>query len=343
MSISKTIAALLSVSLANSHSAHASAEVVVRRGETLSQILQALRLVPLYGKRGSVANAIRLNPGLAESFGDRLEPGNRIRLPGGSAVVISQELQPVRKLASEEPAESQADPVAANRKRKASQERAWLIESSQISLQGGFEYFRLDATDRQNGAKSVLVSNMSPVANLDWALRWSSRWSSLMRFGVQVDRLADDSAARRVLAKSASNRKSFEAGAIRHWDHGGRTRITFGYEERPFQYATTATTLTLDYVGAPVLKAGHEFDLWRGRHALLGAGLEAKAILPARGRGYQTRWGQGARAQIFARHDLRSISIQGGFHFGYGRESSNLIQQVEHNVGATFGLSWSFD
>jgi hypothetical protein len=53
---------------------------VVKPGDTLSKILRAKKLKPVYGKKGSLANVLKRNPQLKISFGDKIYPGMKIFL-----------------------------------------------------------------------------------------------------------------------------------------------------------------------------------------------------------------------------------------------------------------------
>ena len=70
---------------------------IVRRGETLSEILYRYDIKPLYGKNGSVLRTINSNPQLKSSKGNSLEPGQGLKLYSGKQSIKAEKLNSISR------------------------------------------------------------------------------------------------------------------------------------------------------------------------------------------------------------------------------------------------------
>ena len=67
---------------------------IVKRGDRLSDILFQENITPIYGKKGSWLEIVKLNPKLLPTMGNKLLPGMKISLGNRPAIIVSNKIVP---------------------------------------------------------------------------------------------------------------------------------------------------------------------------------------------------------------------------------------------------------
>lgn len=157
---------------------------VVKSGDTLSHILQAYDIVPLWGKHGSVKKVYSLNRANIRNE-DLVVPGNIIILPHraiasesqGPSILRVEEIAPTNPPSP--PTEIPKAPAPASKPIPPLLARVPIENSdddlpvSHIEFFAGSGYSRIDSKNSANGSQATLLSK----AITEFSLRWEQHWS----------------------------------------------------------------------------------------------------------------------------------------------------------------------
>jgi len=205
--------------------------------------------------------------------------------------------------------------------------------------------FRIDAQDPANGARSNVISSISPQLELGWKIDWDAR--THLVFSGELTRYR---------ARPLDNSQSFVA------DSGNRTamsiagnrdvlpRLSLGLKacmgESLFLRGVNTTTLAMDKVSIYALGVRAGYDLLRGRHGNFGVTGGYDHLFPATGNSYDIQAGSALEAGVFFRHESRDRKHALEIALNYREQSQNtfLVDQKEktilYRIQYEWGLAW---
>ncbi|MGE3261019.1 MAG: LysM peptidoglycan-binding domain-containing protein [Bacteriovoracia bacterium] len=311
---------------------------VVERGDALSSIAKRYLGSPVWrGRKGTLAKLLRLNPEIGNP--DKIYLYQRIRVAEGFAQAVKVNIAPAKA----------RPPAAKNEtKRESKREIASLSPSqaegfapvSHLRLSAGFEYFRIDASDRSSGGSAIILSQMSPSLNAGWYLDWSSEWSTVMSLKYRRDRLFPIDSNSKTIQQDGASSFGFQMGVERSWNKNSMSGFFLGREDRLFVRALNAQTLVLDRVGVPSAAFRHKQTLVRGKGASAGVGASGGVLFGGGGPTNQTQTGWTGRGSAFLEHQLTSVMIRGELFFEQSYQGSSIVKQKTSTMGASIGFSW---
>lgn len=243
---------------------------VVRHGDTLSQIAQDNLRGRVYGRRGSLAKLLTLNPKLDQN--GHIIVGQKIRLgtdaqPGWReshmTPVAANENSHPRTPASEDgrlttAAQGQtpeatvpSGPVALAPIQCAAPTESQSDIDHGAEFTVGYQFTTLQSTDGTSGATATLITDRDLNVGAAWKQVWTSGFRSFAAFNVRnVDFSAPTSST-----KSLTNPSQTLLGLQMGVDHqiGERLQLKYslGYGNQLFMHAVTANSLSVDSVAVP--------------------------------------------------------------------------------------------
>jgi hypothetical protein len=351
---------LIALAFKPSHSSCDSTFYAVEGNDNLSTILYRLNLKPLYGKKGSVKSTLLLNPWLKKNKGELIFKDQIIRLPR-----IPNSIDVQRNVAAQETSEEvkdnavyvpeihpSAEAVAPPVEEQISAPLVLLAPSeveaeeeeteSKIKASFGYDYFKIDAVDKQTKDKATIISKSSPTIALAWELSWGPKWSSEFGILYRQDNIANDTKSQKSLSKTTYGRMNSFFGVNRIWSKKNKSQIFVGRSERGFIRSKNATELRLDPVTSTDFGAKHEIILFERKKA--SAGLEAMFTYLGSGTapGYSVDPGHFARGSIFMRHQTKTVLIEARGSYGFWDQNSPYVTQKAQEVGTSLSFGWVF-
>jgi len=296
---------------------------IVKLGDTLSGILKNQGYPSIYGKKGSLAATLRLNPGMVSSNGDLIHPGEKIALP---------ELKTVEKMASA-PVSTDRDP--------ASEPSETDETSSDFSVGLGMDFFRIDATDLSSGSKSVILSTLSPSIQLGWVLHWNSETSFLAeadfeRYQLQAPKDATFDHLNGV-------RGGFSFGVAQRFFDRFESTFSFGLRERLFFHASSLTELAVDQqmIASPMISL--RYAVFSKPNAEVGVRGSAGWLMPASNSYYDVKSGiHGALGVYLNRTPKESKhAIECSLDYVIDSQDTSLMNETEKKF--IFNLTYRFE
>ena len=236
---------------------------IVRSGETLSEIIEALLGEPIYGPNGNLQRVLRLNPELGFP-GDRIRAGQILVLDRGP-IAFSEKALPLQTPSST------PDPATIP-----TQESAW------FTLGPRFSYSSLESTDRSTGGQSILASDLNWGAELRWIQQWSDTWISAI--GVELESRKYGIAAERELQHASGTYGRIELSGQRRLGSSGASIALAGgvANSTVLRSVDSANVLALDPVLRPELSTRIEQGLFASPLFRIHAGINGAFLAGSR-------------------------------------------------------------
>ena len=299
---------------------------VVRKGDTLSKVIQENIPGRIYGKNGNLSKILVQNPDVKNL--DLIFPGQTISLDGHTLVFSDgSERTPANETSQ---ASAPVDSKGASR------------EFSRIQLHAAFYQSRLIAIDSANGSRSVLGSAFSPEISSRWEQHWESGFTSFLGAHVRLENFKTTSNVHR-LTDTTPTLFGFEAGAkIFSYGSSGVLSGSLALDQESFIRAKSVAELTVDAVSVPKAKLQTGFDWFRSRIFRLGSEFEVSYLAPMSSDTYQTKSGFGLGAALLIRQDTKKTPIFGGVRVQYQKQDTTIARQSYLNAGLTFGFHFDW-
>lgn len=307
-------------------------------GDTLTTIAANQIGSPVYGKSGSLAQLLSLNPKIRDL--DRIYPGQEIvtltnEPIEASATPASEVKNSARAIASDEViAPSAETPVTAA--------VAIPARPSAIGLGFDFGYLRIDGRDDANGGTTAtFLSEVSPALSIMWKQSFSDDWQGRIRFGwMQLN--MQNFATRRFEADHISLAEgSYELRrSFRSFDGYGRV----GLSQQVFIRSIDIQALALESALSPEVVVGGELSLFhlrtfqgslRGEYGFLGSGKSAN---------FDVSTGYSFSAAFSVSQKLRAGELQSNIGYRSNQQSSPQLGTIDRS-SLELGVSyeWMFE
>jgi hypothetical protein len=317
---------------------------VVRSGETLSEIASLKIPGRIWGKKGSLARLISLNPHLAHP--DRIQPGQEIEL---GELVSEFTPTPNRKIAAVEstPDDTQLKNVYISTGTSSltpppgvSDSGIQFARHSELALRPQAFFTRLDGVDKTNGAAALVFSDQNYGIGLDWRQMWSE---SLETFVTLDFRHITMRSVRVGQALQGTSQTNSQMGGGLTWRLGENWELGAGFfmAQELFFDSSSAGIVRIDAV--PVIEPeAHARYAWILPRPL-GAGFEAtaRALLPTSTGAYATQLGSAYSGRVYLEQQLKSFGLKAALYYERASYSSVISGQVRSDVGLQFQAAWT--
>lgn len=299
---------------------------VVKHGDTLSGI--ALREYqdsrPIYGLEGRLARILSVNPQVKDP--NALSIGELIVLDLGMERTVAQE--------DENQVEPQPDKMTKVLVPSVEPEHAF-----SLSAELGFSYFKIEATDKSSGGKSIFLSSLLPEISIKGSQKISHEVS------------LESSLAYRTLKMEPLDSGQSQS----HPD--GLTRISFGlvkekFEEsfrmavasssRPFIRTLSVNSFRLDAVSIPSLSMAWRRNLLAYNQTRLSMGLNLSYLFPAEYLSYDIKTGHSLDLQLGAQTSYSNFIFSQDVYYFMGSQDSGITKQRTSELGLRISLTRLF-
>ncbi len=289
---------------------------IVKKGETLSDILYQKNIRPLYGKRGAVKKALILNPNIIASQGDKLFPGMRIRLiyrlPANDYVSEKQLEIVIEKPVAEIPLLSDRAPGD-----DFNQSFYWELAPS-------LSWKNISSTDENvfSNSKIDALTDMNYGIDLTYVMHFSEDVDVYSSLSLELVRFMEDKSISLVKKNFLATR--FNMGVL----YNKKWTFEIGMNDEFFLTSPGASRVEVKKVALPEIKSGYRNDFYQYRNAKLRYLLSATAVLPKTTPDVNSKLGFGFGAGIEA--NLKNQSFVIGYDIKYLKASGNSTDN--HNI-----------
>lgn len=314
---------LLLLFFAETANAGPAQEYVVRQGDTLSQIAQ--RLLPelrVYGKHGSVAKLLALNPHLREP--DVIAVNERIAFPATKRLVSSKEAaaESIVKKPEDSPEQISAG-------------------SSVLTLGSYFYYSTTQGRDLSSAADATLVSKLNKGLSLAWAQHWSPRVSTILFGGVAREEYAASGSSSSAIHDGKQTLTHL--GAALRWNFSS---LLYGKAEGRKE--------SVVYHRGISSGQGITFETIEEHRLGLALGIRLLDIKPfawsaeiggywksrERNSYYQTRAGPGYRLGMEVAQEFTHTKLIGDIFYRWQRQNTSIADAHKSELGIGLAIGW---
>lgn len=315
---------------------------IFKAGEDLANVLKKKGYSDIYKHHGALnqtywKNGFRPN-------NEKLKPGATILLPYVKEQRAARIVPVVRKSILRLPASSKVDakPRTHSARLPASL-RNEFNPQSRLTLLAGYDFFRVEAVDKQTKDTAILVSEASPKITFKWEVAWSERWSVELSFLYRQDKVKNDSQSLQKLDKTSYSRLSGSLGLNRTWSERNQTQFFIARSERGFLRAESPTALRIDSATSTDLGIKHAVSFFS--HKTVSAGFEALAsyLGSAEAGGYSADPGYLAGGSLYLRHQLKGFLLEGRGSYSIWRQDSPFVTQDARELGTSIAIGWVFE
>ena len=295
----------LNISIAN--------EYVVKKNDTLSSILYQHNLLPIYGKNGSLARTLKLNPkSKMRSDGNIIFPKTKIILANTvvlEKVKLDDELQLTQPTKSEKelnevPVISSKNPVIEQpiNDRKPSddfeQKFYWIVAPT-------LSWKNLSSTDDNNDRISKInaLSNMNYGLSLTYGMHFEENIDVYSKIALEYVNFIEDNSIFLDKKNFLINRFNVGASYKRNW------LLEFGMNDEFFLTSPAISRIEIKKVALPEIKSGYQNDFYQYRNAKLAYLVSGSAILPRSTPGVDSKLSFGLGAELEAKLKNQSFVI----------------------------------
>ncbi len=282
---------------------------IVQKGDTLSAILYEKNFKPIYGKSGSLAKTLLLNPKV-DRVGHYIYPGQKILL-------VDEEVQnaiPLALVEEKNEREKEVVPVSKNDSRSMA---STFDQSFFWSVSPTVSWKSLSSKDSNllQNSKVTALSDMNYGASFTYGMSFSESVDIYSKIALEVTRFSSESDLRLIKKNYLASAFSFGLAYNKNWQFEAMMNDEF------FLTSPSAKTVDIKKVSLPEFKAGYRNDLYQFQEASLLYNLAAKVILPRDAQGIDAELGYGGSAGIEAK--LRNQSFHIGFEYTTLKASGN--------------------
>lgn len=301
---------------------------VAKEGDTLSDILYAHNVKPIYGKRGMLLKTLKLNPKIKYSKGDKIFPGTLITVPDefvsqDEVNVLPEQNTEVAVVVKDAPEVIPApivEKVEAPTVTPGPEQRVVsnvFDQSFFWKISPGVSWKELSSKDSnaiQNSSVDVL-SDMSYGADVTYGMRFSESLDIYSRLFLESVQFSTDNSIR-ILKKSVfTSQLAVGAFVNKKW------QMELGMSDELFLTSPDALSVDVKKVSLPYLKAGFKNEFYQFQEATLSYALTGRVLMPRSYAGIDPKISYGAGAGIEAK--LRNQSFLIGYEESFLKSSGN--------------------
>jgi len=274
---------------------------VVKEGESLSVIAQALVSPPVYGEKGSLEKVLALNPWIKDP--NHILPNQEIDF--GDLVKEKD----VSTAASNEIKENTRKPLSEGFQR-----------GDGLVLSPYFSNTTLSVRDTASGSTSTLNSAANFGIDAYYLQQWDEDFSTFLHFKLGSISFEPPATSTRTLTNGSKVMSGFGAGA--NYTCSSKLMVGFlvDYEKALFARAVSTTEKTVDAVMIPQVGGRVSYDFIKFSPFTLGASGSLDLLLPGSTDSYQIRLGAQTGAILYLKRNAIS-GEQMNYQVGIGASS----------------------
>jgi hypothetical protein len=334
-------------------------------GDKFSKIIGRLIAGPVWGKNGSFAQVIKLNPQIKNP--DLIYPGDVIFLPNGESFTMGpQAKRSFRKLASAaKPAqttdapdeivpETQASPVAsiatspqvcANEipAKKESPDVSQLDKTSDDQSSDSFQIApslsmtTISSTDVYTGARDAVASEEYATVDARYVQYWNEDFQTRLGGKLSYINFAQPATGTQSLSGGSKFLTSFGLGFSEALSSRLSVGGSFDVAQNLFLRAATSNSVTIDSLLLPVFGANISYDLIKRNAFVIGLGLNYSELM----KGSTASYNVGLGSQYGGTIQFRSRkNHEDHFAVELGAQQRNQNTSVTTQTDTTYTLSF---
>ncbi len=299
---------------------------VIKERETLSEVLYRLSIKPLYGKRGTVAQTIELNPWIKLRRRRLLYPGDVVVLPASSERSVASEIVPPL-LEQEKISEDPTLPIAPPED-----------DSSALEVGLGSSSMRVSSKEA-NGDGHLEASN---------ALRLDARYglstgSTTTYLGVGHTSVGFESPPDRTLKSPRLNLLDRYLGLRHSLSESLRLDYRLGQQDQTFYRSLNLTTLKLDRIPVFYGQIAADVILQRSSSTIKGLRFLGRYHAPFTSNDYKGKSGHGYQLGAFLEKAYERFQLRGNLFWSHDEFRLKEIDFTREDFGVGLGLTWDLD
>ncbi len=341
----------------------------VSENETVSEILHALSSCNLWGKNHLVEQTLKLNHIRNEIAAKRLKPGRILKIPIYSknkdsvirvlneksseiqiyrdrsycenAFAFVREMEPTITptpfaSSSPVPVPTPIEILPTNDRIPSDEERA----VSSIGMSAFFNYHGFNSLDLTSKSSSIVLSRLSPGAELYWKLQWQKTFQTIASIAFERYTLNQYSAFK-TIDNPTGNRLAVFISGIYEWAINWNLKGSFGMAEQLYSRSQTSSTVVMDAVSISYLDFAFGHRWYQGHGIELSQEINAKLYFPVSQDLYNIKTGYGYGTEGMLSHYFSSKENQKIFlkmFYQFRLQNTSITNNTNASIG--FGLGY---
>ena len=298
--------------------------IIAKLGDTISGILFALNLKPIYGKRGLLKETLQLNPQVKNRLDYKIFPGERIKIPlvveekNNSFLLNSNETKALSEgsPASVYPAPDMRVPIDDFK-----QGFSWKIAPS-------LSWKALTSKDENIFRQSNIqvLSQTNYAAAITYEMHFEENLDFYSRVFLESVSFQSDNSISLVRNNFLST--SFAFGGFFEKKYG----LELGMDNQFFLTSSASKSIEIKKVTLPKVNFGYSKVLYQNRQSLVRAIFSGRAFLPRSSSELQTKLGFGAGAEF----QFKLLNQSFGICYDYN------VLKSQSNTTNSQNISWKY-
>ena len=300
---------------------------VVKKHDTLSNILYLKNLKPIYGKSGMLAHTLRLNPHIKlKGNGNKIYPGMRIILVDAGPVVAS--IQNPNSMVEQPTDAKQAtlgdEPTIAKQAMTVHESNENFEQSTYWILTPTLSWKNLSSTDDNIYRTSQIdaLSNMSYGLAFTYGMHFEEGLDIYSKLAIESASFIEDRSIQ--LEKKDFLTSRFNVGVL----YDQKWNLAVGMNDEFFLTSPAANRVEVKKIALPEIKLDYQKDFYQYKNAKLAYMLSGVAILPKSTPELNSEFSYGGGFGVEARLKNQSFAI--GYELKLLKATGNSTDN--HNI-----------
>lgn len=299
-------------------------QVLVKKGDTLSDLLETHFLRPIYGRKGNLLKTIELNPHLAKRP-NLLKPGETIILPKANQEANLAMSDQVEKIP--DTVEVEDTPVATYEPEEK------LFRESRYTIKLGASFLRTDGDE--SGNSGTIGSTASPNAELMWSPRTGEKVTWDLGGKITSVNVTEDS-KKTLTSKSQTLNKIF-LGFNYEYSEKLRAEVQAGLNEELF-YESSSDHNKVQKVGVPYLQLGGRYHVTGHKNTKTYVRGAYRAHLPFEAEDMKGDLGHGLYSSFLIEETMTKYVLFGEAYFAMDQFNSRPVDFDTRELGLSLGV-----
>lgn len=307
-------------------------EIIVQKGESLSEIARSHFKGRLYGKDGVLQKLIDLNPELSNP--NLIYPNNHIRLkikePSSNVSLEVKEKSPVPT----PPLEIEVVPPMP----VVSFEKSYSAE-----VVGNYSQTTLDLQDKSTDAKAKLTTSSDFEVGVKMLESVASKWRLYQSATIRRAAFNPSDNSNKSILERTQILPHFAAGSIYQVNEMLSADLSFNYSSLLFLRGKNSNQIEIGHLWVPSLKAQMNLIIAQNQWAQFGVRGAGEYLFSKASNSYDAESGYRLTTSIFLQKEIfhgKNLS----FDFGYSqrKQNTNLVDLTEKNWAGALSFKTKF-
>lgn len=291
---------------------------IVKKDDTLTSILYEHNLKPIYGKKGTLAETLRLNPTLKLN-------GNENKILPNMKIILVNNAIPDQQINKHTEVETNLELSVDNSNNVPVIEQTPgdrhpsddFIQSFYWSLTPSLSWKNLSSTDDNafRSSKIDALSNTNYGIGFSYGMHFEEDLDVYSRLAVESVRFIEDSAIKLEKKDFLASRFNVGIAYKKNW------YLEIGMNDEFYLTSPAASLVEVKKVSLPEFKLGFQKDFYQYRNAKLAYLLSGTSILPRSTPGFESKFSYGLGVGLEAK--LKNQSFVLGYDLKFLKASSN--------------------